>query len=68
MVTRQVGVVDGRFLPGQRPDEIERLMKQARMFYGQGRYAQSLNASDRATQSLGTHLAVSGNELGRYTD
>ena len=53
-------------LSGQKPDEIERLMKQARALYEQGQYDQSLNASDRAAQSLFMHSAVLRSEL-RYT-
>ena len=63
MVTLQVSAVDGRFLSRQRPDDIERLMTQARVLYDQGQYDQSLTASDRAAQSLFARSAVLGREL-----
>lgn len=59
----QVNVVDSRSLSGQRPDEIEGLMKQARVLYEQGEYDQSFNASDRAAQSLFTRSVVLRREL-----
>jgi hypothetical protein len=66
--TLQVSAIDGRTLSGQRPDEIERLMNQARVFYEQGQYDQSLNASDRAAQSLFTRSALLGRGLRSHTD
>ena len=64
----QVSAVDSRPLSGQRTDEIERLMKQARALYEQGEYDQSLNASDRAAQSLFTRSVVLRRELRSHTD
>ena len=61
--TMQVSAIDGRTLSGQRPDETERLMSQARALYEQGQYDQSLNASDRAAQSLFARSAVLGREV-----
>ena len=63
ITTLQVSAVDGRFLSRQRPDDIERLMTQARVLYDQGQYDQSLIASARAAQSLFTRSAVLGGEL-----
>lgn len=68
MMTLQVSAIDGRSLWRQKPDEIELLMQQARALYEQGQYDQSLNASNRAAQSLATRSVVLSNELGRYTD
>lgn len=59
----QVSAIDSGPLSGQRTDEIERLMKQARVLYEQGEYDQSLNASDRAAQSLFTRSVVLRREL-----
>jgi hypothetical protein len=61
--TLQVSAIDGRTLSGQRPDEIERLMNQARVLYEQGQYDQSLNASDRAAQSLFARSTLLGRGL-----
>ena len=61
--TLHVSAINGRTLSGQRPDEIERLMNQARVLYEQGQYDQSLNASDRAAQSLFARSPVLGREL-----
>lgn len=63
ITTLQVSAVDGRFLSRQRPDDIERLMTQARVLYDQGQYDQSLIASARAAQSLFTRSAVLRDEL-----
>ena len=66
--TLQVSAIDGRTLFRQRPDEIERLMNQARVLYDQGQYDQSLTASARAAQSLFTRSAVLRGELRSHTD
>lgn len=63
ITTLQVSAVDGRLLSRQRPDDIERLMTQARVLYDQGQYDQSLIASARAAQSLFTRSAVLRGEL-----
>jgi hypothetical protein len=68
IATWQVSAVESRSLTGQRPDEIERLMKPARVLYEQGEYDQSLNASDRAAQSLFTRSIVLRRELRLYTE
>ena len=64
----QVSAIDGRLVLGQKPDEIELLMKQAHAFYEQGRYDRSLDASDQAAQNLATHAAELSSALGRYVD
>jgi lipoprotein-anchoring transpeptidase ErfK/SrfK len=68
VMTLQVNAIDSRLLPGQRFDEIELSMKQAHSLYEQGQYDRSLDALDRATQSLATQAAVLNSELGRYAD
>ena len=68
IATWQVSAVESRSLTGQRPDEIERLMKKARALYEQGQYDQSLNASDRAAQSLFTRSIRLRRELRLYTE
>ena len=68
MMTLQGSAIDSRLVLGQKPDEIELLMKQAHAFYEQGRYDRSLDASDLAAQNLATQAAVLSSELGRYAD
>jgi len=68
MMTLQGSAIDSRLVLGQKPDEIELLMKQAHAFYEQGRYNRSLDASDLAAQNLATQAAVVSSELGRYAD
>jgi L,D-peptidoglycan transpeptidase YkuD (ErfK/YbiS/YcfS/YnhG family) len=68
LMTLQVSAIDKRLALGQKPDEIELLMKQAHAFYEEGRYDRSLEASDRAAQNLAMQAAVLSSELGRYTD
>jgi len=64
----QVSAIDSRLVLGQKPVETDLLMKQAHAFYEQGRYDQSLDASDRAAQNLATQAAALSSELGRYAD
>lgn len=68
MMSLQGSAIDSRLVLGQKPDEIELLMKQAQTFYEQGRYDRSLDASDLAAQNLATQAAVLSSELGRYAD
>ena len=68
VMTPQVSAIDGRFLWGQKPDGIERLMTQTRALYVQGRYDRSLNVSDRAAQSLAVRSDELHSELSRYAD
>lgn len=68
MMTLQVSAIGSRLGLGQKPDEIELLMKQAHAFYKQRRYDRSLDASDLAAQKLATQAAVLSSELGRYAD
>lgn len=69
MMTLQVSAIDGRSLwRRKKPDEIELLVRQARAFYEQGQYDQSLIASDRAAQILATRSVVLSSELSQHTD
>jgi L,D-peptidoglycan transpeptidase YkuD (ErfK/YbiS/YcfS/YnhG family) len=68
MMVSKVSAIDSRLLLGQEPDEIEILLTQARAFYEQGQYDQSLDVSTRAAQSLTAHSAMLSSELGRYAD
>jgi lipoprotein-anchoring transpeptidase ErfK/SrfK len=68
MMTLQVRAIDSQLVLGQRPDEIELLMTQARALYEQGQYDRSIDASDRAAQNLANQTAVLNSELGRYAD
>ncbi len=67
-MTLQVSAIDSRFLLGEKPDEIELLMKQAHALYEQGQYVRSLAAPNRAVQNLTMQSAVLSSELGWYVD
>jgi len=67
-VTLQVSAIDSRLLLGDKPDEIELLMKQAHALYEQGQYVRSFAAPNRAVQNLTMQSAVLSSELGRYVD
>jgi lipoprotein-anchoring transpeptidase ErfK/SrfK len=62
----QVSAIDSRLILAEKPVETELLLKQARAFYEQGRYEQSLDASDRAARHLTAQSALLQRELGRY--
>jgi lipoprotein-anchoring transpeptidase ErfK/SrfK len=66
MVASQVSAIDSRVMLAEQPVETDLLLKQARAFYEQGRYEQSLNASDRASRHLTAQSALLQRELGRY--
>jgi L,D-peptidoglycan transpeptidase YkuD (ErfK/YbiS/YcfS/YnhG family) len=66
LIATEVSAIDSRLVLGEKPVEIDLLIKQARAFYEQGRYAQSLDASERALQNLATQTAMLTHELGRY--
>lgn len=68
MMTLQISAIDSRLVLSQNPVETDLLIKQAHAFYKQGRYDQSLDASDRAAQNLATQAAELNSELGRYAD
>ncbi len=67
-MTLQVSDIDSRFLLGEKPDEIQLLMKQAHALYEQGQYVRSLAAPNRAVRNLTMQSAVLSSELGRYAD
>jgi murein L,D-transpeptidase YafK len=52
----------------EKPVETDLLLKQARAFYEQGRYDQSLQASERASRHLAAQSALLQRELGRYAN
>jgi lipoprotein-anchoring transpeptidase ErfK/SrfK len=62
----QVSAIDSRLILAEKPVETELLLKQARAFYEQGRYEQSLDASARAARHLTAQSALLQRELGRY--
>jgi len=68
VIARHVSTIDSRLVLGQKPVETELLIKQARSFYEQGQYGQSLAASDQAAQSLATQALLLNSELGRYAN
>jgi hypothetical protein len=66
IIAIQVSAIDSRLILAEKPVETDLLLKQARAFYEQGRYDQSLNASDRADRHLAAQSALLQRELGRY--
>jgi L,D-peptidoglycan transpeptidase YkuD (ErfK/YbiS/YcfS/YnhG family) len=66
VLTTHVGAIDSRLILGEKPIETDLLLKQARTFYEQRRYEQSLSASQRAFHYLAVQSALLQRELGRY--
>jgi hypothetical protein len=66
MIASQVSAIDSRLILAEKPVETDLLLKQAHAFYEQGRYDQSLDASDRASRHLAAQSALLQRELGRY--
>ena len=66
ILATEVGAIDSRLILAEKPVETDLLLKQARAFYEQGRYEQSLDASDRASRHLAAQSALLQRELGRY--
>lgn len=64
----QVTSIDSRLILAEKPVETDLLLKQARAFYEQGRYDQSLQASERASRHLAAQSALLQRELGRYAN
>lgn len=67
-ITQQVSAIDSRFVLGQKPVESDLLIKQARTFLEEGKFGQSLLASEEAEKSLSAQKILLGRELGRYAD
>lgn len=65
-IATQVSAINSRLILAEKPVETDLLLKQARAFYEQGRYDQSLQASDRASLHLAAESALLQRELGRY--
>lgn len=66
LIAAEVSTIDSRLVLGEKPVEIDLLIKQARALYEQGHYGQSLEASERASHNLATQAAMLNRELGRY--
>lgn len=66
LINAQVDAIEGRLVLEGKPVEADLLIKQARAFYDQGRYEQSLEVSNRASLNLETQAVVLNRELGRY--
>ena len=66
LISTEVSTIDSRLVLGEKPVEIDLLIKQARAYYEQGHYGQSLDASERASHNLATQAAMLNRELGRY--
>jgi lipoprotein-anchoring transpeptidase ErfK/SrfK len=68
LLTLQVSAIDSRFVLGRKPVESDLLIKQARTFFNEGKYGQSLLASQEAEQSLSAQKILLGRVLGRYAN
>jgi lipoprotein-anchoring transpeptidase ErfK/SrfK len=66
VIATQVSAIDSRLILAEKPVETDLLLKQAHAFYEQGRYDQSLEASERASRHLATQSSLLQRELGRY--
>ncbi|WP_455378281.1 L,D-transpeptidase family protein [Petrachloros mirabilis] len=66
LITSQVIAINSRLVLGDKPVETDLLTKQARAFYEQGRYEESVKASSRAARILSTETDMLSRELGRY--
>ncbi|WP_455245731.1 L,D-transpeptidase family protein [Petrachloros mirabilis] len=66
LINGQVDAIEGRLVLEGKPVEADLLIKQARAFYDQGYYEQSLDASDRAILNLEAQAVALNRELGRY--
>ena len=68
LMNTRVGDIGSRVVLGEHPLETEVHVKQARLFLEQGQFEHSIQASERAGQTLLTQTALLTNELGRYAD
>ena len=68
LMNARVGDIGSRVVLGEHPVETEVHVKQARLFLEQGQFEHSIQASERAGQTLLTQTALLTNELGRYAD
>ncbi|HQR16365.1 MAG TPA: L,D-transpeptidase [Nitrospira sp.] len=68
LMNTRVGDIGSRVVLGEHPVETEVHVKQARLFLEQGQFEHSIQASERAGQTLLTQTALLTNELGRYAD
>lgn len=67
LITAQVNAINSRLVLGNKPVETDLLTKQARAFFKQGRYEESINASSHAARILSAETAMLSHELGRYS-
>ena len=58
LISTEVSAIDSRLVLAEKPVEIDLLIKQARAYYEQGHYGQSLDASERASHNLATQSAM----------
>ena len=68
LMNTRVGDIGSRVVLGEHPVETEVHVKQARLFLEQGQFEHSIQASERAGQTLLTQTALLTNEVGRYAD
>jgi L,D-peptidoglycan transpeptidase YkuD (ErfK/YbiS/YcfS/YnhG family) len=66
--TERISQMGGRAFLGQRPVEMELLVKQARSHFDQGAYARAIEAGQQAARVIEDQAAILNSELGRYAD
>lgn len=66
--TSRVDQIGGRVALGEKRVETELLIKQARSFMEQGRFAHSVRVARQADQRMNSQAAQLNSELGRYAD
>jgi len=66
--TERVSQMGSRVVLGQKPIEMELLVKQARSYLDQGSYARVVEASHQAVRLIEDQATILNNELGRYAD
>lgn len=66
--TQRVSQMGSRVVLGQKPVEMELLVKQARSYLDQGSYARAIEAGQQAIRLIEEQATILNTELGRYAD
>lgn len=66
--SERIAQMGSRIVLGQKPVEMELLVKQARSYLDQGSYARAIEASHQATKLIEDQAVILNTELGRYAD
>jgi hypothetical protein len=64
----RVNEMGSRVVLGQKPVEMELLVKQARSFFDQGFYARAIQTGHQAARLMDDQASILSSELGRYAD